>query len=289
MNMKKCPNCGRKVYSESYVCLYCDYHFKDKKVVKRAQYISKTTNSKNKNEKKSITNKKSLFGIILMIVLLSAVVYFCLPYIVDTTVEVANPQIYQSGEKEDISIGANTIKSDKSFEMEISMQNKKDIICFIECYDKNDKLLSFGASYDEYEPDYTSYQVEIDHNGWQSWGIPQKTKKVHVKILSATTHNVLYDENITKLVKAASISSSTSGSSSSSSTIQSSSSSDYSSVFVKNVLEMYDSDGDGGLSSSEWDYWCSREGYAPMSDCDLNGDGFCSKSELATYSHDFGY
>ena len=156
-------------------------------------------------------------------------------------------------------------------------------------YDKNNKKIG----HDLYTFDY---DITTDYE------IPSNTKKVNVKITPGENGDgkLFYEENITKFIKKKTnldsrtnknkdASSDTSTSSSSSSSSTSSSSSSYSSVFVKNVLEMYDLDGDGGLSSSEWDYWCSREGYAPMSDCDTNGDGFCSQSELATYSHDFGY
>ena len=156
-------------------------------------------------------------------------------------------------------------------------------------YDKNNKIIG-------HEIHTYNFARTTDYE------IPSNTKKVNVKITPGDTADgkLLYEGNITKVVKNKTkidsktkknedTSSHTSTSSSSSSSSTSSPSSGYSSVFVKNVLEMYDEDGDGGLSSSEWDYWCSREGYAPMSDCDTNGDGFCSQSELATYSHDFGY
>ena len=60
-------------------------------------------------------------------------------------------------------------------------------------------------------------------------------------------------------------------------------------VFAQNVLERYDIDSDGELSSSEWDTWCLNEGYDSMNNCDKNGDGYCSYSELCSYSHNFGY
>ena len=82
---------------------------------------------------------------------------------------------------------------------------------------------------------------------------------------------------------------SSSSTSQESSTTSDSSSSGSSNSFVSMVLNTYDADNDGKISGSEWNNWCAREGYAPMSDCDTNGDGYCSEAELETYSHEFGY
>jgi len=80
-----------------------------------------------------------------------------------------------------------------------------------------------------------------------------------------------------------------SSSNSDSNSDSSSDSSEMATWFANKALEKYDADGDGRLSRSEWNTWCYYEGYDSMSNCDTNGDGYCSVSELKEYSHKFGY
>lgn len=61
------------------------------------------------------------------------------------------------------------------------------------------------------------------------------------------------------------------------------------SFFASGVLTDYDTDGDDQLSQSEWNAWCRDEGYDSMSNCDKDGDGYCSYYELAEYSKNYGY
>ena len=161
--------------------------------------------------------------------------------------------------------------------------DNKEITITVNFLDSNGKFIDRGSADISYVRGSGHWSGEIT-----PFSHGNEVKKVNFVIYDYGNENPIYNDtvdikfhDVETIQKDTTTTSSTPGSSSSSSS--------NSNVFVKNVLEMYDINTDGKISASEWSDWCAREGSAPISDCDTNGDGYCSQSELASYSHDFGY
>jgi len=180
--------------------------------------------------------------------------------------------------------GSSKIYNEFLYSLDIHRPNNDDgeIYIKVKFLDSNGEFIVGGSPNIDYVRGSGHWEGEIT-----PFSHGNEVKKVNFIIYDMGNENPIYNDTVdikfhdVKTVKN-DVSTSESSSSSSGST-------DYSNVFVKNVLGMYDINNDGKISSSEWSDWCAREGSAPMSDCDTNGDGYCSQSELETYSHDFGY